>query len=181
MITEPRAFLVTGDPVQQGSMTCKSKHAPGFKANVQPDNAKTLKPWRALVAGAARLHTPEKAGEYQPVSLVITYSLARPGYHYGTGRNADRVKPQYRKTLPTKQGTLDVDKLERAILDSLQASGTLLNDAQVVDVSHKKRFTLPDPPDRTVGGQPIIRPDWRDVLPVPGVVIRLLPIEEDDA
>lgn len=172
MITGTPAFKVLGDPIQQGSMTCKSKHAPGFKANLQPDNEKVLKAWRGLVVAAAVRWVGEKASEYQPVALAVTYSLARPAYHYGTGRNAGRLKPGYETTFPTKFGTRDMDKLERAIFDSLQAAGTLHNDAQVCDVMHKKRFVRGDPA--------VPKPDAGDVLPVPGVVIRIYPLGDDD-
>lgn len=173
MITGTPAFMVRGTPIQQGSMTCKSKHAPGFKANLQADNEKALDPWRDLVAASAIRWVGEKADEYQPVALVITYSLERPAYHYGTGRNAGKLKPAYVNALPVKNGTRDIDKLERAIFDSLQAAGTLHNDAQVCDVAHKKRFVrgaVTEPP----------RPDHADVLPVPGVVIRIYPLGESD-
>ena len=172
MITGTPAFKVLGDPIQQGSMTCKSKHVPGMKANLQPDNEKVLKHWRGLVAAAA-MQWAGKASEYQPVALVVTYSLARPAYHYGTGRNAGTLKAGYETTFPTKFGTRDMDKLERAIFDSLQAAGTLQNDAQICDVAHKKRFIrgpVTAPP----------KPDAGDVLPVPGVVIRIYPLGDDD-
>lgn len=173
MITGTPAFMVRGDPIQQGSMTCKAKHAPGFKANVQPDNEKTLKPWRKLVAAAATRWVGVCADEYQPVMLVVTYSLERPAYHYGTGRNAGKIKAAHINALPVKFGTRDIDKLERAIFDALQSAGTLHNDAQVCDVMHKKRFIR-----GVLTADP--KPDHGDVLPCPGVVIRIYPLGDTD-
>lgn len=160
------AFYVHGVPVQQGSMTCKSKHAPGFRANLQPDNEKELDPWRAKVAAAAQRDYPGtgpviRYPQYAPVAVEITYSVPRPVSHYGTGRNADTVKPSAPR-YPTARGTRDIDKLERAILDALTTAGVLHDDAQVVDVTHRKRYAAPDQADR-------------DVLPVPGIVVRLHP------
>lgn len=171
MITVPAAFLVHGDPIQQGSMKCVGRHTKGSGANVQPDNKPALTPWRNRVAAGAQEHLSAEADEHQPIGLIITYSLARPGYHYGTGRNEGQIKPSHLHDLPTKFGTRDIDKLERAILDSLQASGVLVNDAQVVEVTHKKRF---------VHNAPTMGPDHRDVLPMPGVVVRLYPIDGDE-
>lgn len=171
MIATPAAFLVHGDPIQQGSMKCVGRHAKGSGANVQPDNRSALTPWRGLVAAGAAQWVDDRADEHQPIGLQITYSLARPACHYGTGRNEGQIKVGHLHDLPTKFGTRDIDKLERAILDSLQASGVLVNDAQVVEVSHKKRF---------IHNAPAMGPDHRDVLPMPGVVVRLYPIDGDE-
>jgi hypothetical protein len=99
--------------------------------------------------------------QYEPVALVITYSLLRPASHYGTGRNAGIVKPsapQY----PTARGTKDMDKLERAIFDALQAGGVVHDDAQIVDCTHRKRYAGTEYPHG-------------DVLAEPGVLIRIYP------
>lgn len=175
MITEPRAFLVLGLPMPKGSMKCIG--ARGKVKHQLIEGNTPSEPWRKDVAAGARQWIEECADQYQPIALSITYTLPRPGEHYGSGRNAGIVKAQYRDARPVKHGTGDVDKLERAILDALQESGLLFDDAQVDDVSHKKRFTRVDehgahPPDQ--------RPDYRDVLPVPGVVVRLYPIGENE-
>lgn len=164
MITRPHAFVVLGNPAQQGSMKCvggKNRH------QLVHDNADKLEPWRKRVAEAAARWVLEHADPHQPIDVAITWSLARPATHWGTGRNADRVKP----SAPAYPATgLDVDKLTRAILDALQASGVLHNDAQVIDPTPRKRYATSR--HKLVHDA---RPDHDDVLPCPGAVIRIYP------
>lgn len=172
MLTRDHAFLVLGDPIQQGSMKCWGKRGPRTHA-LESDNKDELLPWREKVAAGARSWVDEAADKHQPVMLFITYTVHRPNDHYGTGRNAGVLKERAVTAFPVALGTKDIDKLERAILDALAAGGALDNDAQVVDVAHKKRFVRGDP-------RGLIAPDHRDILPVPGVVIRLHPLGDDD-
>jgi Holliday junction resolvase RusA-like endonuclease len=148
-------------PAPKGSMKCIGARGQ-VKHQLIEDNPDTA-PWRRAVAAAARTHVPEKADPQEPVELVITYSLPRPKSHYGTGRNADVVKASA-PPRPSTHGTGDVDKLERNVLDGLQDAGTLVNDAQVTDVAHKKRWC----------GSP-----GADVLDVPGAVIRIYPMGDE--
>lgn len=63
-----------------------------------------------------------------PVRVSVVFTFARPKSHYGTGRNADRLKdaaPEFH-TQPA-----DVDKLSRLLLDSLEMAGVVRNDSQV--------------------------------------------------
>ena len=140
-------------PAPKGSMKCIGARGT-VKHQLIEDNPDTA-PWRRAVAAAARTHVP--------VELVITYSIPRPKSHYGTGRNAGVVKASA-PPRPSTQGTGDVDKLERNVLDGLQDAGTLVNDAQVTDVTHKKRWC----------GAP-----GADVLDVPGAVIRIYPMGDE--
>ena len=55
--------------------------------------------------------------------------MERPKSHFGTGKNADKVKqsaPVFPATMP------DIDKLMRAILDGLTDAQVWLDDGQVV-------------------------------------------------
>jgi Holliday junction resolvase RusA-like endonuclease len=174
MITRPHAFMVLGAPVQQGDMVCYGQKG-GHRLNHA--NAKDLDPWRAKVAAAAVKwvkNAPdggEVADEHQPLDVVLTWSLERPAGHWGTGRNADRLKP----SAPAYPATgLDVDKLERAVFDALQQSGVIRNDAQIIDPLARKRYA------RTRGQVSIpigVEPLVDDVLPCPGVVVRIYPKE----
>ncbi len=72
-----------------------------------------------------------------PVGLRITFFLPRPKGDYGTGRNAGQVKASA-PLHPAKKP--DVDKLVRAILDSL--TGIVYHDdAQVIQVAAAKRYS----------------------------------------
>jgi Holliday junction resolvase RusA-like endonuclease len=168
MITAPAGFYVLGIPIKQGDMVCYGR---GGRHQLTHKDEKTLFAWRDKIAAGARLHVAEQADLHQPIELELTWSLPRPASHWGTGRNFDVLKasaPAY----PTEAGTKDVDKLERAVLDSLQQAGTLVNDAQVVDLHGFKRWAWArfDPTGADQG-----RPDLYDVLPQPGLVIRIYP------
>lgn len=159
MITRSWAFKVYGDPMPKGSMKCigargKVKH----QLVEQLDNG----PWLEKVAGMARIVVGERADLHQPIGLELTFTLGRPKSHYGTGRNAHSVKASA-PAFPTAHGTGDLDKLERAVLDSLQEAGVLNNDAQVQRIISEKRY-----PDAWAW-------DGSDVLDRPGVVVRIRP------
>lgn len=116
---------VTGRPVQQGS-----KVANRFGHGVRDANAKTLKPWRNEVSGcvAAAMSDTGWATLDGPIGIELTFTHPRPAAHYGTGRNAGVLKPAapiWKATAP------DVDKLTRAILDSLTDARAIRDDARV--------------------------------------------------
>jgi crossover junction endodeoxyribonuclease RusA len=69
----------------------------------------------------------------------VTFSLARPAGHYGTGRNAGIVRagaPEFPATRP------DLDKLARSTLDGLKSAGLYGDDGQVVILNVNKRYCL---------------------------------------
>lgn len=83
--------------------------------SVAPDNPRA-KQWMGAVAdraGEAMGNRPLITG---PVKLTCRFTLTRPKGHYGTGRNADKLKdsaPRYHIQKP------DLTKLIRAVEDSL--------------------------------------------------------------
>lgn len=175
MITQDWAFMVLGDPVQQGDMTCYGQNG----HRLTHSNAGELTPWRAKVRAAAVRWVEERADIHQPIDLMVTWSLERPAGHWGTGRNADRLKP----SAPAYPATgLDVDKLARAVLDALtvpsrhpDVDGLYANDSVVCDLYARKRYA-------TMRGQTAVPPGMPlgidDELPCPGVVVRLYPKEQ---
>jgi Holliday junction resolvase RusA-like endonuclease len=115
---------------------------------VTEDNRRS-KPWMALVQNAAleamTVHGDEGTSGYAPplegpLALTLTIYLPRPVGHYGSGRNAERLRPSapaYPTTRP------DATKLLRAIEDS--CTGVIWrDDAQVVDQRLRKFYG--DPP-----------------------------------
>ena len=173
MITRPHGFMVIGLPVPQGTMICRGSNSKTGKGRhiLNYQNAKELDPWRDKVEAAARRWVDETAPAGQPLDLMITWSLPRPASHYGTGRNAGRLKdsaPLY----PT--GRPDVDKLTRAVFDAVTKSERIHDDALIVDATVRKRYattqaTLPEPIERVAYVD--------DVLECPGVVVRIYPKE----
>lgn len=158
------AVRIHGTPVTKGSMTCKAKHV--TRQNIQPDNEATLNPWRALIVKAG--HALPATALEGPIGVELTVTIARPQSHYRTGRNAHLLKDSA-PLWPSQEGTGDVDKYGRAVLDSLQngtpstpGAGTFKTDAQVVELVSRKVY--PDTPGAV------------DRLDRPGAVIRIYPI-----
>lgn len=154
-IRDHLVVIVEDQPVPQGSKVRYGKR-------VVEDNADRLAPWREAVKAAAAtaidvMHDyaarplfPERT----PVDVEITFTFARSGAHFGTGRNAAVLKagaPRWRTNTP------DVDKLARGVLDACTAAGVWKDDAQVVALAARKVYP---------GGH-------HDALTIPGAVIRI--------
>lgn len=131
-------FTVAGRPATAGS-----KRAFPFKrkdgklgVSVAPDNQRS-KAWMAIVHGAASEAMGEEPLMHGPVLVVMTFCLRRPKSHYGTGRNADKLKasaPDY----PT--GKPDITKLVRCVEDALKGV-VWADDSQVVRQSVEKVYS----------------------------------------
>ena len=150
------AITVRDRPAPQGS---KRHVGRGILVEQSPH----VKTWREAVKAAAleatRAEYPSAvapATYLGPVLVEVTFTLARPKGHYGTGRNAAVVKASA-PGWPTS--TPDVDKLQRATLDALTAAGVWKDDAQVVEITARKVYV-------SAG---------IDALDVPGAVIRVRP------
>ena len=77
-----------------------------------------------------------------PVAVCCTFLFNRPKGHYGTGRNAGRLKPSAPRHL-TSHALGDIDKLLRALLDaiSVKAGGSLISDDSLVtELMANKRY-----------------------------------------
>jgi len=82
---------------------------------------------------------PFKVGE--PLAISAVFFVKRPKGHYGTGRNARRLKPQFAKAWPT--GKPDLSNLVKLVEDGLVLAGLLPDDDQIVrlDGPPEKRYT----------------------------------------
>ena len=77
-----------------------------------------------------------------PIEVELTFCFERPASHYGTGKNADRIKgssPRFHTKAP------DVDKLVRLVLDAMENAGIVANDSQVVQVTAQKEWAVDMP------------------------------------
>lgn len=129
---------VEGVPVPQGSKRLGRNRATG-RAVLLDDNP-ALAAWRAHVSLRARLEWAGRAPIAGPVSIWADFYLPRPKSHYGTGRNAGKLKDSAPRWPTVKP---DVDKLARAVLDSLTVAGVWGDDAQVVGLSGFKHYAGP--------------------------------------
>lgn len=118
-----------GLPVSQGSKTYLGG------GRMVESNAARLRPWRLEVKQAAReARTATLEG---PVVVTLEFVFPRPRSHYGTGANAGRLKA----TAPNYQGVRpDIDKVTRAVLDSLTDAGWWRDDCQVAMLEVRKAY-----------------------------------------
>ena len=109
-------FFVPGIPATQGS----KKWVGGHRII---DTCKSLPQWRKDVATIARLNAPKKplAKNYN-IYMRLYFYLPRPKSHYGTGRNAGKLKT----SAPAVPRGKDLTKMLRAVEDSL--SGIIFED-----------------------------------------------------
>jgi Holliday junction resolvase RusA-like endonuclease len=181
-------IVVRGDPVTQGSKRARPARRKGaggewvYTGKVamvesgDDHHKERLKSWRQdVVANAAEAMAGREAMA-GAVAIRATFTLKRPRGHYGTGRNAQMLKP----SAPAFPAGKDWDKLARAVGDALKAAGVYGDDSQVTDAHVAKRYQLPAMSmEGTAGLAQVGDPTLlcgvveADVLRVPGVVIRV--------
>ena len=131
-------IYIPGLPAPQGSKRAIPNRSTGRVSLVE--SSARVKPWREDVRAAAldAYSGPALTG---PLYVEITFWIPRPRGHYGTGRNADTLRPSAPEY---PAGKPDVDKLARAILDALTSAGTWRDDSQVVSLSAAKVYATRD-------------------------------------
>ncbi len=121
----PRSFstFVRGIPAPQGS---KRAFIKGDRAVVVDANPKTLKDWRAAVAGRlqSEWHGAPMDGA---LSVELNFALLRP-----------KSVSEKRRPHPTVMP--DLDKLVRAVLDALTGI-VIVDDARVVELHATKEYS----------------------------------------
>jgi len=132
------SFVVAGTPIPQGSKRAWY-NAATKQVHMTEDAGSRHSTWRFELSGAARQAMAD-AGYIEPFEQPIHCSLHfrqhRPLGHYGTGKNARLVKASA-PPLPIKPP--DIDKLSRAVLDSM-TSIVWVDDSQVVRLTAAKTF-----------------------------------------
>jgi Holliday junction resolvase RusA-like endonuclease len=130
-------FNVPGIPQPQGSTR---SFARGGKIVTTSDNL-ALRPWRDAVCWHARQAQAGAEPFAGPVCVSAIFWLPRPAGHFGSGRNAGRLRPS---APPRPDVKPDLDKLMRGVLDALSEAGVWRDDAQVVDFGEvSKRYGRP--------------------------------------
>ncbi len=121
-------FTVKGDPKPQPR--ARAFLRPGAKhAGVY--NPPLAEAWKLLVYGAAKAHVPVTPMN-GPIALTLRFTFERPASHYGTGRNAGKLKPS---APPDHLNVPDLDNLEKAIKD-LMTNMRMWVDDRVVNEKH---------------------------------------------
>jgi crossover junction endodeoxyribonuclease RusA len=122
-------FTVYGLPVPQGSKKVIGKNV------IEMADAR-LRSWRQDVANAARTAMEGASPYIEPVDVRLMFWLPRPQGHFGTGRNAEKLKP----SAPIAPAVHpDLDKLTRAVLDALTGI-VFRDDKQVVGMTLSKLY-----------------------------------------
>lgn len=111
----------------------------------------TADEWKALIREVAADDVP-KSRLVGGISVTAIFMFQRPKSHFGTGRNADRLKPKAPKYHVQRP---DRDNCEKALTDTLSKMGFWKDDDQVCAGEIKK--------------------DW--VIDHPGVWVRIEPLE----
>lgn len=128
---------VTGTPASKGSGRAiliggRARHVPsGSNANRD-----ALRAWDKAIKLAINALDKFEAIVDKPLAVTIAFRFARPDGHFGTGKNADKLKPSA-PARPTVKP--DVDKLARATLDSL--TGLVFDDdSRIVQLTVSKSY-----------------------------------------
>lgn len=129
-----------GYPMARGGRNADGSYRKGSViVNITSDNA-NLKKWRTAVANAARRKWDTRAAiEGESLRVEVCFFLKRPENHWRSGRYAHLLKedaPAAPLTFP------DVDKLLRAILDSLTGI-VYRDDSLVTSAPPEKRYAVP--------------------------------------
>lgn len=141
---------VLGSPAPKGSgrAILRGGHA-RHVASGSDTNARRLKSWDVAVREAAHASigdvvVPPFCGV--PLHVTITFRMARPSGHWGTGKHAGSLKPSAPAHPTTKP---DIDKLTRATFDVL--TGIVWDDdSRIVSVVVSKTYARPGTEGATV-------------------------------
>ena len=131
-------FDVIGEPKAQPRPRAFAKRF-GTKFVARVYDAGTAEGWKAEIALAARPHLPAKP-IYGPIGLTVAFRFSRPRSHYGTGKNAARLKasaPRHHTSKP------DLDNLIKAVKDCLTTIGMWRDDSQVIHEISSKEYAVP--------------------------------------
>ncbi len=159
-------FAVLGRPQPAGSKKAFAHASTGQIVVV--DDAKGSRPWKQEVAGAALTALGDewvRPPFVGPIGIYVTFVLARPKSHFGTGRNARRLRPSAPDWPAVKP---DATKLVRAVEDAL-TSVLWRDDAQIVTQYVQKVYGSPERCEVWVRALPnTVPPPWEErVLPRP--------------
>lgn len=127
--------FVPGIPQPQGSKV--SRQGPHQQFPVVLESNPKVEPWRQAIAKALGEHTLW----FGEIVVELVFKFPRPLSHYGTGRNAGKLKDgkQYASMI-TKP---DLDKLIRAVDDAC-THVLWHDDSQITEVRAAKFYVQPD-------------------------------------
>jgi len=137
------SFTVYGAAKPAGS---KKHVGRGIIVDANKDTPK----WKRRVRRAAKEameHLPQPMFINRPLELRFVCYRARPKYHYGTGRNAGKVKKQYLGAYPLSPP--DLTKIVRSTEDALKGI-VFDDDSRIVRQVNDKRYGEPERVEITI-------------------------------
>lgn len=136
-------FFADGVPITQGSKTAYTNRRTGRPILVE--SARGHGPWRGRVTLAARRALAARPTRWEPldepVRVSLTFYVPRP-------------PSVSRKARPLPDRKPDIDKLERAVFDSLTDARVWVDDGRAVEVWKAKRYA----DDHPVGVRVLVEP-----------------------
>lgn len=143
--------VVHGRPAPQGSKKYaghRRNASSGRISAVLVEQSKRVKPWRALVTGAAirAMSTYLSEPLDGPLEAEIIFTVRKPA-----------SAPKRRRTWPNTRDSGDLDKLLRSTFDGIADAHAVADDSRIITVTATKAFPGEHP----------------EALPEPGAVIRL--------
>lgn len=82
----------------------------------------------------------------EPLAIGAVFCIKRPKGHYGTGRNARRLKPQFVTAWPT--GKPDLSNLLKLVEDGIVLAGLIPDDDQIVRIQPLQKEYTETPEDQ---------------------------------
>ena len=123
------SWKTIGIPAPQGS-----KRHVGMGRMIE--SCKALKPWREQIIAETRLNALVPQGLDEAVALSLVFLFPRPKGHFNSKGQVKPSAPEHKTTKP------DIDKLARAVLDSLTLAGVFRDDALVYSLTLQKRYCI---------------------------------------
>jgi len=107
------------------------------------ESSDRIKSWRGRVTEEAEAAISASHISWQPITgpcvLSAVFTFARPASHYGTGKNAGKLKLSS-PGRPIAHNLGDLDKLLRGVCDGLTDAGVWVDDSQVTDIMSAKVY-----------------------------------------
>lgn len=141
---EPRPivdFLAPGLPQTKGSTKAFIRRRGGKPFAVITNDNEKNDGWAYLVSYFATQCMAGRPPIDGPVHVTLTFLLPRPQDHFGTGRNAGRLRPS---ASPKPDVKPDLDKMQRSIFDALSRI-VYRDDACVTTAVIMKRYAETQP------------------------------------
>lgn len=141
---------IHGVPTTQGSKRAFVNPNTG-RAVMREQTGDKLANWRADVRSAAlqyMIDRQEEAGHaWRPIEGAVvvsaTFRFERPASHFGSGRNAQLLKPSA-PAFPIGRNSGDTEKLLRAVFDAITSAGLWVDDCIVAGLEEVwKTYTGP--------------------------------------